>query len=150
MVVKALEALKFDDCFVVNVRIQLPKIEVFLDSDSEVDFLKCQKVSRYLESHFDESKVFGERYVLEVSSAGVGSPLRFLRQYKKNIGRLIDVKHGEDKRTKGKLTGVEEDHVTVEFETKIKEGKKNKKVIIAEKIAMSDIKEAKIKISFNG
>jgi ribosome maturation factor RimP len=150
LVVTALGELGFDDCFVVNIRIQLPKIEIFLDSDTEVSFLKCQKVSRWLEARFDESKVFGERYVLEVSSAGVGSPLVFTRQYVKNTGRLIDVKYGEDQRVKGKLTGIQDEIITVEYETTVKEGKKNKKVNIKENIALKDIKEAKIKISFNG
>ena len=98
---------------------------------------------------FDEKKTFGENYVLEVSSAGVGSPLRFLRQYPKNIGRIIDIKYGDGKNVRGLLKEVNNNLILVEYETKVKEGKKNKKVIVTEEIKFEDIIESKIKISFN-
>ena len=39
--------------------------------------------------------------------------------------------------------------VFVEYEIKVKEGKKNKKVIVTDEIKFEDIIESKIKISFN-
>lgn len=150
LVEEGLEQLGFTDCFIVHTRIHLPKIEVFLDSDSYIDFNRCQKLSRWLEAHFDSTGDFGDNYILEVSSAGVGSPLRFLRQYIKNKGRLIDIKYGDNQRVKGTLADVEGEVILVQYEDKIKEGKKNKKVTVTERIPYSDIKEAKIKISFNG
>lgn len=149
LVNKGIENLDFNDTFLVECIINGKKIEIFLDSDEYVDFAKCKKLSRWLEAIFDEEKYFGESYILEVSSAGVGRPLKFLRQYKKNIGRLIDIKHSIDKRSKGTLVSVEEDVLSVEFEIKVKEGKKNKIVSITDKIKFEDIIESKIKISFN-
>jgi ribosome maturation factor RimP len=146
---KGLESLEFNDTFLVEVVLGGSKVEVFLDSDEYISFEKCRKLSRWLESVFDENKYFGEKYILEVSSAGVGRPLRLLRQYKKNIGRHIDVKHSLNKRSKGILTQVEGDTIFVEYETKVKEGKKNKKVISTDQIKFEDIMESKIKISFN-
>jgi hypothetical protein len=72
-----------------------------------------------------------------------------LRQYPKNIGRIIDIKHSVDKSTKGLLTKVDDNKVFVEYETKVKEGKKNKKVMVTDEIKFEDIIESKIKISFN-
>lgn len=144
-----LKELEFEDTYLVNVKNKDNKIEVFLDSDTGIGFLKCQKVSRWLEAIFDENKQFGENYILEVSSAGVGSPLRLLRQYVKNIGRNIEIKHSVDKRAKGILKSVEGDIITIEYETTIKEGKKNKKSIVTEQIKFEEIIESKIKISFN-
>ncbi len=149
LVNKGIENLDFNDTFLVECIINGKKIEIFLDSDEYVDFAKCKKLSRWLEAIFDEEKYFGESYILEVSSAGVGRPLKFLRQYKKNIGRLIDIKHSIDKRSKGTLVSVEEDVLNVEYEIKVKEGKKNKIVSITDKIKFEDIIESKIKISFN-
>ena len=64
-------------------------IEVFLDSDNSVTYEYCVKVSRYLEQHIEENGWLGEKYTLDVSSAGVGKPLKLKRQYVKNIGREV-------------------------------------------------------------
>lgn len=144
-----LAALELNDTYLVNVRVKNNKIEVFLDSDTGIDFIKCQKLSRWLEAVLDEKKTFGENYILEVSSSGVGSPLLLLRQYPKNIGRLIEIKYSDNKQVKGYLKDVQGDVISVEYETKTKEGKKNIKSIITEQIKFEDIIESKIKISFN-
>ncbi len=144
-----LAALELHDTYLVNVRVKNNKIEVFLDSDTGIDFIKCQKLSRWLEAVLDEKKTFGENYILEVSSSGVGSPLLLLRQYPKNIGRLIEIKYSANKQVKGYLKDVQGDVISVEYETKTKEGKKNIKSIITEQIKFEDIIESKIKISFN-
>ncbi|MBK9737396.1 MAG: ribosome maturation factor [Saprospiraceae bacterium] len=149
LVLEGLTQLEYVDTYLVDIRVKNNKIEVFLDSDEGISFLKCQKMSRWLESFFDENKTFGDVYTLEVSSPGVGSPLKMLRQYPKNIGRIIDIKHSIDKQSKGILKDVIGDKIYVEYEIKIKEGKKNKKVIMTDEIKFEDIIESKIKISFN-
>jgi len=137
------------DMYLIECRIKGNKIEIFLDSDEGVSFLKCQKLSRWLEAIFDEKKTFGDNYVLEVSSAGIGSPLKFLRQYQKNIVRIIDIKYGTGNQVRGILSAVIDDMIHVTYETKVKEGKKNKKITVTEQIKFNDIIESKIKISFN-
>lgn len=149
LVEKGLGELEFLDTFLVDIKVKNQKIEIFLDSDTDINFQKCQKLSRWLEEIFDATKLFGESYILEVSSAGVGSPLKFIRQYPKNIGRTIEVKYEGTKQVKGALTKVEDDKIYVSHETKVKEGNKNKKVVLMEVIKFEDIIESKIKISFN-
>lgn len=149
LIEKALIELEFPDTYLVDLKIKNNKIEIFLDSDEGVNFLKCQKLSRWLEAIFDEKKTFGEIYILEVSSAGVGSPLKMLKQYPKNIGRIIDIKYEGGKNAKGILKNVDGNLISVEYEIKVKEGKKNKKVIVTDVIKFEDIIESKIKISFN-
>ena len=149
LIEKALIELEFPDTYLVDLKIKNNKIEIFLDSDEGVNFLKCQKLSRWLEAIFDEKKTFGEIYILEVSSAGVGSPLKMLKQYPKNIGRIIDIKYEGGKNAKGILKNVDGNLISVEYEIKVKEGKRNKKVIVTDVIKFEDIIESKIKISFN-
>jgi ribosome maturation factor RimP len=149
IILKGLSELEYEDTYLVDLKVKNNKIEIFLDSDEGVSFLKCHKLSRFIEAILDEKKPFGEAYTLEVSSAGVGSPLKFLRQYPKNIGRIIDIKHSINKNSKGVLIKVENENIFVEYETKVKEGKKNKKVMVIDEIKFEDIIEAKIKISFN-
>jgi len=65
----------FADCF--NVEIELKpgqKLYVFADSDTGMTFEKCQKLSRFLESHLDTNGWLGDKYLLEVSSPGIGRP----------------------------------------------------------------------------
>ncbi len=149
LIEKGLKELNFDDTYLVNIKTNNNKIEIFLDSDTGIDFLKCQKVSRWIEAILDENKAFGEKYTLEVSSSGVGSPLKLLRQYTKNIGRTIEIKYGENQRIKGTLKEVRDDIISVEHEVTRKEGKKNIKTLETVQIKFEEIIESKIKISFN-
>lgn len=144
-----LEALELTDVFLVDLRIRGNKFEVFLDSDEGITFQKCQRLSRWMEASLDETLVLGNDYTLEVSSAGVGSPLRLLRQYPKNIGKIIDIKHRDGQTLRGVLKSVEGEVIGVEVEKKITEGKKTKKVTVIETVRFEDIIESKIKITFN-
>ena len=93
LIAQKLEEEEFQDCYLVEVKgPNGGKLEVFIDSDSSMTFQKCQKMSRYLEAQIEEAKWLGEKYTLEVSSPGVGNPLKLKRQYAKNIGRKMEVK----------------------------------------------------------
>ena len=137
-----------NDCFLVEIK-ESPsnsKIEVFVDSDSTLTLKKCQIISRYLEKQIEENGWMPEKYLIEVSSPGVGNPLILRRQYVKNIGRKVEVKTNDGDTIKGKLTEVENDTLTI---VKAASGKGKKKV--GEKIfsiAFDQIKTAKIKVSF--
>ena len=87
-----LEPEHFEGCFVYGVAIKAraqagDKIDVFIDGDNGVNITQCARVNRYLQHIFDETpqKWFGERYTLDVSSPGIGQPIKFRRQYQ--IGR---------------------------------------------------------------
>ena len=138
---------ELDDCFYVSHRVSGNKIEVFIDSDKGINYSICARLSRKIEEILDTTLEFGEKYTLDVSSPGVGSPLVSIRQYRKNIGRNIKVKFDHGK-VEGMLKEVREDGITVFYEEKIKEGKKKRKIEVNKDIMYSDIKEASIKISF--
>ncbi len=136
-----------EDCFYVDTKIAGKKIEVFIDKDGGISFDICKKISRVLEGIFDEKLPFGDNYTLDVSSPGVGSPLKLSRQYVNNIGRQIEIKSGEDK-IKGLLKDANDESCTVAVETPIVEGKKKKIELVDHIFKYVDIIEAKIKISF--
>ncbi|MFT6335233.1 MAG: ribosome maturation factor RimP [Halioglobus sp.] len=147
---QAIKELEYDDCFLVDLRVNNNKVEIFLDSDDSITFLKCRKVSRFIEAVIDEEQWLGIKYTLDVSSAGVGKPLIMTRQYLKNIGRDIEVKiHGEEKeKVLGELVAASEESISVYYEEIVKEGKKKKTLEITREILREEIREAKIKISF--
>jgi ribosome maturation factor RimP len=140
----------FSSCFIIELK-SLPgkRIEVFIDSDEGVNFSTCQQISRYLEHHIDENGWLGEKYILEVSSPGVGRPLKLQRQYPKHIGRKLEVKQQEGGTLTGTLTAVSTEGIVLEEKTRIKEGKKKKTVVLKHEIAFENIKKAIVKISFS-
>ena len=52
---------------------------------------------------------------MEVASAGVGSPLKFPRQYRKNLGRKLEVISSDVLKFMGELTHVKEDAIELQW-----------------------------------
>jgi ribosome maturation factor RimP len=104
-------------------------------------------VSRNIEHNLDREDADFE---LSVSSAGLDKPLRVHAQYVKNIGRDLNVKLKSKEKVTGTLMTVDEFGIVLQREEKQAiEGKKKKELVVIEnKIAFSDIDEAKIVISF--
>lgn len=151
--IESLLAAKFEEdafsgCFLIEVRQQNKKLEVFIDSDGGITFDTCQQVSRYLEQHIDEGGWLGDDYILEVSSPGVGRPLILRRQYPRNIGRRIELTLAGGEVRTGVLTEVGEADITIEEMVRRKEGKKNIAEQVRTAIPFEAIKKAVIKITF--
>jgi ribosome maturation factor RimP len=138
----------FDDLFLVDIHFNDAnnKLEIFIDSDHQLPISMCAKINRYLQTHIDEAGWLGEKYVLDVSSPGVGKPLKLKRQYYKNIGRDIELKLKNGDKREGKLLSVEDETLTIEEAIQV-EGKK-KKELITNQIALAEITKAVIQISF--
>lgn len=141
----------YADFFIVEIKMHTSnRLEVFIDSDTSLPLSKCQKISRYLESHIDEHQWLGEKYIIEVSSPGISRPLTLVRQYKKNIGRKLAIKFVEDgvKKREGKLVDANETACFLEEKIVIKEGKKKKRTTEISEIPYNTIKKAVIKPAF--
>ncbi len=140
----------FADCFLVDTTFEQATrhLEIFIDSDSGMDFTKCQKISRYLEKFIDEGGWLGESYVLEVSSPGIERPIKFHRQYNRNIGRTLTIELKEGEPREGILRIVNPESIVLESEIKFKEGKRNKKETIQTIIPFEHIVKAVVKITF--
>ncbi|UZR92815.1 ribosome maturation factor RimP [Chondrinema litorale] len=137
-----------DSLFLVEVNISagsVPKVEVLIDGDKGVDISVCAKLSRKIGGVVEETEMIEGAYNLEVSSPGVGQPLKLLRQYRANIGRELKVLLNEGGELNGKLKEVGENDVLLEVETRVK---KHKKEIEEKRIVFSDIKQAKVQVSF--
>lgn len=141
----------FQDCFLVELNLHRGnKLEVLIDCDSGLTLDKCQRISRYLESHLDEQGWLGDSYVLEVSSPGLDRPLKLKRQYLKNIGRRLSVTLQSGEVSEGLLKAATEENITLEATVLRKEGKNKKKEQVLATIPFDDIKKAMVIISFQG
>jgi ribosome maturation factor RimP len=111
-------------------------IKVFLDADDGITIEKCSFINKALYKYIEEKELFpGGNFSLEVSSPGLDEPLKSLRQYKKNIGRKVEVVTLDGAKTEGKLVNVNDHEITIE--ERIGKGKKttlNTKNILFNKI----------------
>lgn len=138
------EAVESTDIYVVDITVSDSKIKrkisVFLDTDEGITIEQCRLFSRDLGNQLEE--IIEDAFTLEVSSPGADSPLKFERQYIKNIGRSLKVTKTDSTEVKGKLTEVNNGLITIEPEAK----KKVKPEAMT--ISLEEIKEAKVIISF--
>ena len=90
-------------------------IEVFVDSENNVDAENLAQISREINSVIEEQNIIDQVYRFDVSSPGVDRPLKFLKQFPKHINRNFEVnyKSGEETKTiTGKLLTVEGEELT--------------------------------------
>jgi ribosome maturation factor RimP len=134
------------DLFLVDVKM-LPnnKLIIHVDGDQGISIQDCVAISRHVGFHLEEENTIETAYNLEVSSPGVGEPLKLARQYQKNIGRDVAVKLASGDKKEGKLIAAEENIITLEEKVKEK-GKKLQ--LVNSQIALNDITETKVLISF--
>jgi ribosome maturation factor RimP len=142
------EKMEGTDLFIVELSVKPGnKIEILVDRDSGLALEDCLSVSRHVEGNLDREL---EDYSLDVSSPGVGKPLKLKRQYVKNVGRTVNVKRTDGTIVEGVLVSSDEEKIVVHTRTKEEvEGKKGKKWVERdEEIAFDTISETKIVISF--
>lgn len=106
------------DNYLVDLRVSpTNEILVEIDNDEGVDIDECIALTRAIEGAFDRDE---EDYELEVGSAGLTSPFKVERQYRKNLGNDVVVLTNDGKKLHGKLTDVTAEGFTVEVEEKVK------------------------------
>lgn len=122
------------------------KIIVTLDGDNGVTLQDCIDISRAIEHNLDREE---QDFSLEVASGGVSAPLKLVRQYKKNLGRTLQVKTATDIIT-AELVDANEEFITLTWTAREpkKIGKGKETVEKRQEIPYTDIKEAIVTITF--
>jgi len=122
------------------------KIIVNLDGDNGVALQYCIDISRAIENNLDREE---QDFSLEVASVGVGSPLKFVRQYKKNVGRTLIVKLTTET-IEAELVDANDNFIILSWKTREakKLGKGKETVQKTQEIPYSEIKEAIVTVTF--
>jgi len=122
-------------------------IRVVIDGDNGVLVKDCMYISRTIEHNLDREEY---DFSLEVTSAGATTPLNNNRQYKKNIGRIVNIKAANNQKFEAKLVEADNTGITLEWKTREPKPIGKGKVTVQKeaKLLYSDIIEAKIKIKF--
>ncbi|MBO5806562.1 MAG: ribosome assembly cofactor RimP [Tidjanibacter sp.] len=141
-------ALEGTDRFVVEVKCSpANEIEIVIDADSVVDLDSCVELSRAVEAAFDREE---EDYELSVYSAGVGQPLKLLRQYYKLVGKSVEVLLESGVKILATLKEVTPEALTISYtERRAVDGKKRKvEVEVVESYRFDQIKHTKEYLDF--
>ena len=137
-----------DDLFFISSTISDDnKILIIIDGDNGVTIKDCIDVSRAVEHNIDREEFdFG----LEVASYGAATPFKLPRQFKKNLGRNVEVKKVNGEKFEAVINEVTEEIVTFTWTTRepkpIGKGKHTVENVLA--LPYSEIKEAAVVIVF--
>lgn len=132
--------------FLVEIRIKpTNNIKVFIDGDAGITIEKCVQFNRALYKKIEEANIFPEGdFSLELSSPGLDEPLKLKRQYKKNIGRKVEIVLNDGTKKEGSLREVSEDGIIVEEVT----GKNRNRQLINHTFLFNNIKTTRIQAVF--
>ncbi|HCN10724.1 MAG TPA: ribosome assembly cofactor RimP [Chryseobacterium sp.] len=136
------------DLFLIDLKFSAgDDITVILDGDNGVSLQDCLDASRAIEFNMDREY---HDFSLQVMSAGLSEPLSSERQFRKNIGRDLDILMNDSTKIEGELAKVDDEKITLILRyRKPKEVGKGKVDVEEEKeIPYSEIKKALVAIKF--
>ena len=89
-------------------------------------------------------------FSLQVMSSGLSEPLEYPRQFRKNIGREIEVMFEDSTKVEGELLSVDDEKIVLRLEYRQPKlvGKGKEDVVEQREIPYSDIKKALVVIKF--
>lgn len=120
---------------------------VEIDNDKAVGIDDCIALSRKIESSLNREE---EDFELEVGSAGISSPFKILRQYKKNIGNEVEVLTKDGRKLVGVLKDAQSENFTLTITKKVKPEGAKRKIEVEEDLtfAYDEVKYTKYQIRF--
>jgi len=140
------EEVLSEELFIVDITVGVGNsISVLVDSDTGISIGKCVDISRHIEHSLDRET---EDFSLEVSSPGLSSPFKVLRQYLKNIGREVEVVTTGGEKHKGTLKSANSEGFEIEVIVKEKVDGAKVEIPRLQGYSYDQIKTVKIIISF--
>ena len=95
-------------------------LRAYIDKAGGVTIDDCELVSRALSDRLDEEDFIDEAYILEVSSPGLGRPLKKDKDFARSLGESVEVRLFKAINRQKEFTGIlkswDKDTVTLEFE----------------------------------
>lgn len=93
-------------------------LRIYIDKEGGVGLDDCQEVSGLLDEQIEKLGILNDRFILEVSSPGLDRALKKEKDFKREMGKKVDITlykpvNGE-KNITGVLTGYAEDGITID------------------------------------
>lgn len=114
-------------------------IKIIVDTETGITLNQCEDLSKKISDLFYRKNIIQGDYRLEVSSPGTNKPLEKSFEFRRSVGKNLNIDYRHDNELKsitGKLIAFEEDKITVQ--------QKNDKFLIS----LSDIEKATIKLNW--
>ena len=113
-------------------------LRVAVDKDGGVTLDDIAEATKQVGVLLDRSDVMGEQpYTLEVTSPGTDRPLTLPRHWRRNRGRLVEVKLGDGETVRGRITDNDESTARLDVDGSARE------------VALDDVARAKVQIEFS-
>ena len=122
-------------------------IKIVIDGDNGVLVEDCMFISRAIEHNLDREE---HDFALEVASVGATTPFSHDRQYKKNIGRLVEIKAVNNQQFEATLTAANDEGITLNWKAREPKEIGKGKITVQKEVILpyKDIIETKVKIKF--
>ena len=95
-------------------------LRVYIDKEGGITVDDCELVSRRMSDLLDEKDFIDESYIFEVSSPGLGRPLKKEKDYQRSLGKEVEIRTykaiEKEKEFYGILKSYDETAVTIEME----------------------------------
>ena len=93
-------------------------LRIYIDKKGGVGLDDCQEVSGLLDEQIEKLGILNDRFILEVSSPGLDRALKKEKDFKREMGKKVDITlykpiNGE-KNITGVLTGYAENSITID------------------------------------
>ena len=142
MIQKHIEALLPDGVFLLDLKEDYHQciVNCVIDAEKPVDLDLTTTVSKAINDSGILDKEYPDGMALQVSSAGIDAPLKYVYQYRKNIGRLIGItikKNGNHYSAEAQLLDVSNDSILIKRTNSADEW-----------VSITDIIHAKVLIKF--
>lgn len=96
-------------------------LRAYIDKEGGITIDDCELVSRWLSDKLDEQDFIDDSYILEVSSPGLGRPLKKDKDFARSIGEEVEIRLfkalNKQKEYVGLLTEFDKETVTIELES---------------------------------
>ncbi len=137
-----------EDLYLVDLKISVGNdVVVILDGDKSLSLQDCLEASRAIEFNLDREDV---DFSLQVMSPGLSEPLLLPRQYRKNIGRDLEVVLENNEKIVGELVNANEEKIELMLRYRRPKliGKGKEDVEEKREIPYAEIKKALVVIKF--
>ena len=109
-------------------------LRAYVDKKGGFSVNDCEKVSREFSDLLDKEDFIEESYILEISSPGLGRPLKKDKDFERSIGEEVEVKlykaFEEQKEFSGTLEAYDANTVTLGFEDDTKKTFEKKNIAL--------------------
>ncbi|HVF05762.1 MAG TPA: ribosome maturation factor RimP [Frankiaceae bacterium] len=112
-------------------------VQVVVDKDGGLTLDDVADATRVVNAALDEADPFQGAYVLEVTSPGVDRPLTHPRHWRRNVGRLVDVRRTDGSQVLGRIQAADDEgaEVLVQVDEQVR-------------VAYADVAKAKVEVEF--